>query len=867
MLKKIAVIILLVLLVLPANSIEKYVCDNGLTIVSESLSGSSLVSMQLFINVGSLNESESEQGLSHVLEHMLFKGTKRRGLGQIAKEIQALGGSTNAFTSYQMTSYYITVPKENFDEALDILVDMVFEPTLDGAELQKEKEVILEEINMREDRPSAKVFELLLTNLYPQSKVGRRVIGTASHVKSFTRDHMESYHSRYYVPNNMVMVVVGDVAPDVLQAKIEDKTARYMARPIMPRNKYVSSILKSPRVILRPGNVEKTYFSFGFNIPDVLSSQIPALDVLSTILGSGAGSRFNQVLKEEKKLVQSISSGVFVGNHPGTFIISGVADASNIPLIQDEIIDIISGIKSKGVSLEELERIKAQVKSSRIYEQEDVSSLARELGYYEMFHKVELKKVYEDQLSNISVGDIKDVANSYLDFNGAGMVVYYPKSEIVSYNVNVLREKLSSEVLETGIEKRDRSEQTSKAVTSFTSQNGIKVILREDHSLPIISFGAYMKSPFLKETDLNNGITALTLKSVMKGTNTKSYKEISEIMDDNSISLGPVIDKNVAGLAGSSITEKFDVLFDLFVDIVNHSSFSQEEVLKEKTLYIKNIRTRKENAASYASYLADKKLYQTLPYRRPLIGEEASVSSLTHINLRKWFYSEFNLRNMTFVFCGDIDRAGVEKYLSSISLDQKKEPVIQQLPFEELKSDIKEEISLDKEQSVVVIKYLAPQVGSNDFYVMKVINSILSGMGSRLFEKLREEEGLVYSTYSYMASGNPQGSFVVYAGVKPGKEKKSVDIIYGELKKLVFQKVGDQELDKAKKLLSGAFVRSMESRDGQKSSYARFELLGMGYEAVHHFIDRVNAVTADDIKRVAEQYFDKNSVEIVVKSK
>ncbi|HCT84174.1 MAG TPA: hypothetical protein DF296_03130 [Candidatus Margulisbacteria bacterium] len=868
MLKKVFFTILVLYIALPLYAFETSKLDNGLTIITEQQKSASVVSLQLFVNVGSNNEKYSERGISHVIEHMVFKGSKRMSAGQISRAIQALGGNINAFTSFSMTSYYVTVPKENILTALDILADMVFYPEFNKKELEKEKKVILEEINMRYDNPSSRVHELLFSEVYPSCNIGNPIIGEKETVSSFTQENLKNYYRDFYTPNNMVIVAAGDFDEEKFIKKVKALTSIIQPNPV--RQVWSSGIHRNAvatvNTIAIQGNIEQAYFAVGFKIPDFLNYDTAKLDVLSTILGSGASSRLYQVLMEDKRLVRGISAGIFSGNYPGVFIVSGVARSTDVTAALDEIIKQFALLKEKPISEQELSRVITQVKAAKVFEKEDVGSLTGQLGYYQLLHDASLKDEYEDQLSNVSTQDVIETANKYFVANNMYAAIYYPKKDkAILRNVNFNK---SLAVLANAGEKNNVLNLQSKkpVARDIVLPNGVKVILKEDHSLPIVSFGAYNRSPFLSESVTDNGITDLAFRVAMKGTKNYKFDRISEIIDYNAISLSPYIDKNVAGFSGSSLSEKFPVLFDLFKEIVQSSTFEKEEVEKEKRLQLSSIQSRKEDSLGYASYMADKYLFTKLAYRMSLNGEETSVKNLQAEDVKKWFKRYVKPNQMIYVFVGDISEDQIRKLLVTyLSEKGEGQPVVpNKINEKELTGKIKQKLLLEKAQTAVVIKYRAPKVGSKDYYSMKVLNSILSGMGSRLFDKLREQEHLVYSADIYLSSGDPYSTLTAYALVSPGNETKAINLMQHEFDRLKTEAVNETELKKAKMVIKGGFAHQMQQRSDQAESYGRFEVLGMGYREVDNYLLHIDEVTVQDIKKVAEKYFSPRYVQIVV---
>lgn len=855
-------ILCLILFAFPVSALTKLRLPNGLTVLTEPQPATQLVTLQLFVNAGSNDETDAERGLSHVIEHMVFKGSKK--YSDIAKQVQSIGGNINAYTNYNATSFYLTVPAENVDQALDLLVDMVFNPVFDANELTKEEEVICNEINMRQDSPPSRVYEMLFSELYPSYNLGNRIIGTKDTVRSFSRADLLRYYSHYYAPNNMALVLVGDI-PDNLLSRVSALTETYAAHPVRTYASSVPVTLAPPSVISVTGNVEQTHFALGFRIPEFLAADIPVLDVMTTLLGSGASSRLSKVLKEQRKLVTSISSGIYSANYPGAFIISGTTTTTNVSLVLRTVAEQMDLLKKTQVSQPELNKIVASVRSSAFFDQEDSSALANQLGFYEMMGDVGFKKDYESKLTAVTAVQIQDAAIKYFDSDKISVSLYMPEENVLPLqsDFNGAFSVLRNSTLNSSVAA------TNTRPTGFRRlqfENGVKVILREDHTSPIVAVGVYRPSSFLQETSANNGITSLALRTAFKGTKNRSFDQISDLLDQQAISLGPLIDKTVSGFSGAAVSDKFDLLMGLMSDVMLNAVFSSDEVAKERALQLHEIQTRSEDAFAYAQYRADRVLFAGLTSQFSLAGDESSVSAITPQMLKKWFYDQYNPNDLTYVFSGDLSEKQVRSalaHLLSATAPPKKIAMPDMAPYR-TEPKYKEKVSLDKEQTVVLIKYQAPPPGSKEYFTIRVLNSILSGMGSRLFETLRDQNHLAYSTGSFVSPGLPFGCFTAYAMVPPGNDAQAAKLIRQELARLTTENVSENELAKAKKVVDGAYRSQLQTRSEQCALVGRFEIQGLGYEEVPHFIEHINAVTSADIMQVAKKYLSEGSVQVVV---
>ncbi len=383
----VALTALLCMMPLKSNAMEdnlkRFTLSNGLEVIVKEDHARKVATLQLWVMVGSADETRAEGGISHLIEHMAFKGTQRRGVGQIAAEVEALGGDTNAYTSWDETVFYVTVPSEAAVAGLDIITDAVLRPSIDPKELDKEKQVVLEEILEGDERPERKASKLILRTAFAASPYQYPIIGYKEIVEKFTRDDILAFRKKWYVPENMFLLVVGDVNADKLRGEIERMTADLKpagffrpARAVEPKQTKIRTALE------RDKNARETRLHIAFHIPSVKNNDVNALDLTGDILGARESSRLIRVIKQEKKLVHSISAYAFTPKESGLFMIGATLDAKNLEKATRAIVDELALLAKEPPSAEELERAKVHIESQHVYAGETVGGKARNIGNF-----------------------------------------------------------------------------------------------------------------------------------------------------------------------------------------------------------------------------------------------------------------------------------------------------------------------------------------------------------------------------------------------------------------------------------------------------------------------------------------------------
>ncbi|MDQ1238139.1 MAG: zinc protease, partial [Thermodesulfobacteriota bacterium] len=363
--------------------LKRFFLPNGLEVLIREDHARKVTALQFWVKVGSADEVNQERGISHLIEHMAFKGTERRGLGKIAAEVEGLGGDINAYTSWDETVFHITVPSHATNEGLDILIDAVLRPSLDASELEKEKQVVLEEILEGEERPERKASQLVFRTAYTESPYKYPIIGYRDTVEKFTRDDIMNFRKKWYVPENMFLLVAGDVNALEVVKEIERLTKDLKPvgffRPPRPGEPVQDKIRSS---FLRDKNSRETRLHLAFHIPSIEGNDVNALDLTSDILGARDSSRLVKVLKKEKGLVNSISAYALTPKESGVMLISATLDSKNLETVTRGIMEELKKLADELPALDELERAKTYIESQHVYARETVQGIARSVGNY-----------------------------------------------------------------------------------------------------------------------------------------------------------------------------------------------------------------------------------------------------------------------------------------------------------------------------------------------------------------------------------------------------------------------------------------------------------------------------------------------------
>lgn len=841
------------------RDILKTTLENGITVILEEDHSAPVVAFQMWVRVGSADENEDEAGIAHVFEHMLFKGTEKRGVGEIAREVERSGGGINAYTSFDNTVYHLAVASRHFSTGLDVISDAVQNSAFDPAELEKELEVVLEEIRRGEDSPSRNLFKNLQKTAYTTHPYGRQVIGSKETVKALTRDYILEFFGKWYVPNNMTLVVVGDF--DKLNAIEEIKSSfkdfKKRAEPHTPRP------VEPPQVALRAvilsDEIAETHMGLAFHIPELKHEDTYSLDVLADILGAGAGSRLYKKLKIENELVHSVSAYAMTPKEPGAFFITLTLESKNAERTVEEITDVLERLAFEGPDPSELERAKTNLESDFVYSRETMQGKASQLGYYETISgDLAFEKKYIQGIRKVTPFDIKRVVRKYFGSAGMTFAALLPKKE-----KGVLSEEGIIELVKQTEEKARKSYakvEGAEDIKKVTLENGITLVVKEDHSNATVAFYTAFPGGLRFETPATNGLSSFLASMLKRGTVKRTREELTRDIDELAGSIGGFSGRNTTGVFGRFLSKDFHKGLELLADVLMNPTFPEKELEKLRKDILASIKSQEDYLPGYTFKLLQRTLFKKHPYGMHVSGEIETVSAFTREDFSNHYEKIFVPERMVLVVVGDInkDRA-VEKVQELFGGFKGKAGDMPELPpklpIEERQTAILTTGEVkEKAQTNIGIGFLGTTITGEDRYPLSVLTEVLSSQGGRLFVELRDKLSLAYAVSAFSRPGVEPGLFALYIGCAPDKKDQAVTGLLNELQKVVTAEVTEEELERAKSAIVGGYEIGLQQVSSQASDMANNELFGLGYDHFKHYPGRIEAVTAEDILRVARKY-------------
>ena len=841
-----------------AADAQMFKLDNGQTVVIQEVRNNPIVIIDTWIKTGSIDEEDSNNGVAHFLEHLFFKGTKNHAPGEFDRILETKGAITNAATSKDFTHYYVTIPSKDFDLAMELHADMMMHPLIPRNEMEKERKVVLEEINKDLQSPTKILHENLNTMMYQDHPYKRKVIGRSEVIETITRDQVLDFYNKHYSPSNMITIVIGDVETSHALERIKEvfnSEYKKQTKIIYPKEQQLTKQIKKTEYL----QTESGYMAMGFRGVSISENDSYALDVLATILGEGRSSVLNQVLKEKKRLAFSVDAGNMTSRDDGIFYITANFEPDKCKQVQNAIFEEIKKIQEKGVTDEQLKLAKNMIERNTYYARESITNIATEIGYtMALTNDI---KFYENYLNNIKCVTkeaVKKAANKYLGPEKSAISIVLPESAKNIPISNITQNSGTAQLV-------SKNKETQKYLLS----NGSTMLYTPNTANDIIAINITSRGGQLLENV--RGTANLTASTMMKGTKNYTSLELSQVLEDNGIKIVPTSGADAFSISVLTTKDEYDKTLELLNEVVNNATFDEFEIEKVKSDKLNSIKKNKDNALQRAVEEYRDLIYYNTPYSISSKVLEKNIPNIKRDDIVNYYNNIFNPENMIISINGNIDKDKTVQELNKIFTPKNTE--CQDFDYNTYNSKItsinaprENLIKMPTQTAWILLGWQVNGVlNEKDYATLQVIDSLLgSGMSSRLFKDLREQEGLAYQLGSGYSPNVLRGSFMLYIGTNPNTLEKAKTGLFEEIQKLKTEYVGDKELSDAKEKLLGNYIVGLETNLDKATNTGWFEASTRGYEFKDRYEDLINSVTDADIIEVANKYFTNNYILSVV---
>jgi zinc protease len=871
------------------RGVQKIVLENGLTVLTKEIHTAPVVSVQVWYRVGSRNEHcLSMNGISHQLEHLLFKGTHSRPI-QFGRLFSALGSNSNAFTSYDMTAYFGTVSSDKLEALLALEADRMRHALINDEQLESEKRVVISELQGYDNSPDYRLSEAVMRQAFPDRPYGLPVGGTKSEVEKFTVEKVREYYERYYSPENAVLSVTGDFDAAKLQQLIEQSFGQIPAknasvlteesrRRTLEENQFSCDTKSHPEVILPDGKAmsgrpkihlkepgSAALIQAVYPIPDLQHPDVPALDVMDAILSVGRNSRFFEAMVETGLASQ-------VGSYSASLIEPGWYDISvtlnpgqSLEKVDQVLLKTICNLQSEVVSTEELQRAKTQLIAHFIMSNRDIDAQASQLAYNQtVAGDYRYSDRYLQRLEQVSAADVQRVAQTYLDI-AQRTVGYFEPTRISGEGSSGVSVQHTTENFSPG-EPVDPAVvaqylpsmgavpiSASQALPEkFTLENGLQVLLLSDHSSPTVTLNGHILAGNGFDLQTKPGVASLTAETLMGGTPTQDARSLAKVLEDRGASLDFSSFREGVEIEGHALASDLKVLLKTLSDVLQTAVFPDSELELSRQQAVSSLQMELDDPARLGRRILQQKLY---PPNHPfhVFPTVESMKSITKADVLAFYRQRYAPQNTVLTLVGDFDPAQVRSQLQD-SLGNWSAKAVG-TPLAAVKAELPEKIQRVQEsmpgktQAVTYMGYPGIERRDPRFYAALVLNQILGGdtLSSRLGTEIRDRQGLTYGIYSYFAAGQQAGPFVIEMQTSPEDTEKAIQSTLALLNQLRKDGVSEAELNTAKRSIINSYPVELASLDTVAQRILTNAVDGSGIEEIRDFPSKIDAIAMAQI--------------------
>lgn len=830
----------------PNTTATLHTLDNGLRVILDPDSSSPVISTQIWVETGSIHEGEfMGAGLSHLLEHMVFKGTKSFTGEELSQTVQAAGGQWNAYTTFDRTVYYIDGPAESAETFLKSLTEMVFLPTLPEDEYEKEKDVIRREIDMGLDDADNAASRLLFSTALANDGRAQPVIGHLDLFNLVTHADMIDYHRARYTTENAFICISGDFNTELMLAMLKTLTKeikRSFTKPAIPA---CEPQQMGSRTASETFAIPATKLSLSWQTVSLAHPDSAAMDLLSTILGSGRSSRLYQTIREKKNLCHHIGTWSWITRQsPGLFCVSAEADEDKIPTLLTAIHAEINELSHAQLDAE-LEKAKRMCLSSQFSTLTTASGRASDLASnWNETRNLNFTSDYLNRIKEVNEADIRRVCIKYL----------LDESILTVTTLNPLKEeKISSKSSKKSIQ-RD--------ITSHTLSNGLTLLLCPDHRTPTISIQSAIRAGMPSETAATAGVSTLLSTLLTKGTTSRTGKEIATTLESLGANIFASGGNNTSLISASCLTPDLETLLEIYTDTFSAPALHQENIDHERNTQLTALKEQDEDPVSLALRTLKASLYSNSGYGINKLGCKNSLKEISRLGLHAHHALHYNGSNSAVSIFGDIDPDKIipiaEKHLSQI-------PAGEKFIYPEQKITQGEEtnLRLDKQQAILTLGYKGAAIGDRHQYALDLLHAWCADMAGPLFTRIREELGLAYFCSATQFHGTNSGFFGFYLGTSPEQLNLARRELINTIDQITDKGITASTLENVKTSWLAKQALSNQS-NGMMAQLCAIDT-ALGLSPLHHrqTAEHIKAVTPAEIKTAAEQYFGNQKPTIV----
>ncbi len=846
------------------EGVLREVLPNGLTLLVKSDHSAPVVSVVTHVKAGFFDEPDRWAGISHVLEHMFFKGTGRRGVGAIARETKAAGGYLNAGTGYDHTSYFTVLPSSGLAAAIDIQSDALRNSIIDPGELARELQVIIQEAKRKRDTPDAVAHETLHELMFDRHRIRRWRIGTEEQLARLTRDDLWSYYRSRYVPGRTIVSIVGSFEPE---HALELARAAYGDWAVAP-GAVDRSPEEPPRREVRArtlrGDITQAELVLGWRVVPPLHEDAPALDVAAAVLGLGRGSWLYRTLREAG-VVTSVSAHNYAPTELGVFSIGADLAPARVPEAIELIADNVSRLTMLGPAAEDLDRARTLLRARWGRQLEAMEGKASAFAAAEALDHVSFLDREYEALGKVGPDEVRTAAGRYLQPDNVSAVTYLPDDEGAdvtaeglerAFAVTALRQAVAPRVVRPTPRPALSMTGDRQAEVLHTPLPGADLLVRRKAGVPLVTLGIYVPRA-QPDPPAQAGIGALVIRSAVRGAGDLDAGSLAFAFEQLGGTLSPAAGSDWVGFSTTVLSEHLADAAALLDLTFTQPHLGDAEVSTERSLMVTEAEQVADDMFRYPFQLAFTGAFGKVGYGLPVSGLPDTLPTISTADTRAWHRTMLGIRPVV-IAVGDVD---VEEASSALAgqfgvraAAQRGRPLAP-LARAGTPGDASVEIvEREKQQSAFAMAFPGPARRDSDRAAAEVWAAVASGLGGRMFEALRDRRSLAYTVMASSWQRGRAGALLTYIATSPEREEEARAAMLEELDRFTREPVSRSELEQATNYLAGQAEVGRQSAAALAGEILEAWLIGNGLSDLENPAAAFRAVTVEDVLRVAQRY-------------
>ena len=849
--------------------VRREVLPNGLTLLVQQDPSAPVVAVVTHVKAGFFDEPDRWTGISHVLEHMFFKGTERRGVGAIARETKSAGGYLNASTTYDHTSYFTVLPASGLATALDIQSDALRHAAIDAGELARELQVIIQEAKRKLDTPSAVAYETLHEVMFDRHRMRRWRIGHEAQLAGFTRADVHGYYASRYVPERTIVSIVGAVDPEQALALARQAYGTWPAAPGAVDPSPEEPAHHEVRARTLRGDVTQADLTLGWRAPPPLAPDAPALDLAAAVLGAGRGSWLYRGLREPG-LVTSVGSHYYAPTELGLFSVAAELSPARVPAAIDAIAAAVSRLALMGPPKADLERARTLLRARWARRLESMDGRASALAAAEALDGYAFLDREFEALAAVRADDVREAAARYLQPEAVSAVLYRPADEGEELTADALGRAfaVTELVLPAAVPASALPERPPRAAriasrleagVTHTSLPDADLLVRRKPGVPLVHLGIYVPRAEL-DPPARAGLGALTVRSAIRGAGELDAGALAFAFERLGGTLGPTATSDWLGFGATVLSDHLAEAGAL-LDLVHTSPRLEErEVDRERGLMVAEAQQVADDMFRYPFQLAFAAAFAEEGYGLPVAGLPHTLSAITAADARAWQARLGGVRPVV-IAVGDVEPDRASALLAETFGRGGLLADGRALPALDWAGGVGGEpptrvVTRQKAQAAIAMAFPGVARRHPDRAAAQVWAAVASGLGGRLFEALRDRRSLAYTVVASAWLKARAGALVTYIATSPEREEEARDEMLRELDRFTREPVSETELRQAVNYLAGQAEVNRQSGSAVAGEMLEAWIAGTGLHELEDPAAAYRAVTAADVLRVAAASLD-----------